>query len=225
MHANTTTGFGGTARRARRLDTTTLALIGLLGPIAFMAVALILPAFSEYSLLADPISALACGRYGAVQTLSFIVAGLSTFALAVGLRRTLPDRRATRGGIGLVALWGVCLLLDALFPLDPPGTGRPQSIPGTIHLIAALVAFLAILVAIGILSFAFRRSPGWRAFAPWSCALGVVAVATFFLPSEADRAGLYQRLFVGAIMLWLALVARQLGHGARRADGDDPRAV
>lgn len=211
MSANDTIGARGVVGQGTRWrDTDRLALLGLGGPLAFMAVALLLPIVSEYSLLGDTISELALGRYGAVQTIAFFVAALGSLALTVGLRRALPRTRGARAGIGLLALWTVCLVLDGLFPTDPLIPSVEQTPTGLIHLGAALVAFVSLLLAIFVLSFTFRRGAGWQQFAPWSFALGVMALVAFFLPSEGGRAGLYQRIFVGIVMLWLALVALRL---------------
>ncbi|CAA9581018.1 MAG: hypothetical protein AVDCRST_MAG18-3136 [uncultured Thermomicrobiales bacterium] len=211
MRANdTTVAQGAVGQSTRWRDTDRLALLGLGGPLAFMAVALLLPAVSEYSLLSDTISELALGRYGAVQTLAFFVAALGSLALTVGLQRTLPRTRGARVGSGLLAIWTLCLALDGLFPIDPLIPGVEQTPTGLIHLGAALVAFVSLLLAIFVLSFAFRRSDRWQRFFPWSFALGIAALIAFFLPSEGGRAGLYQRIFVGIVILWLALVALRL---------------
>lgn len=197
-------------RRAWWQETAVLATCGLIGPILFMAVALVLPRFSEYTLAADFISELAIGRHGWVQTVTFFVAGLSSLALALGLRQALGRGRGSRVGSGLLLVWGICLVVDGFFPIDPVGTGQASTLAGTIHLGVALLAFLCAMVAMFVLSFAFKRAEGWRSFVPWSFLLAGVALITFFLPSEGGRAGIYQRIFVGTVMLWLALAAIRL---------------
>ncbi|HEY8599769.1 MAG TPA: DUF998 domain-containing protein [Thermomicrobiales bacterium] len=211
MRANgATVAWEADAQHGRWHDTTTLARLGLVGPTVFMAVALLLPAVSEYSLVGDTISELAIGRFGMMQTITFFVAALSSLALTVALQRLLPKTPGVRIGIGLLALWSLCLAIDGIFPIDPLIPGIAQSSTSLVHLGAALTAFICVLLSIFLLSFGFRRIEGWQHFAPWSFTLGVLALAAFFLPSEGGRAGLYQRIFVGIVMLWLWLVAVRL---------------
>lgn len=212
---DTAIAWAATERRAPRRDATILANLGLIGPLIFMAVALLLPTVSEYSLLGDTISELALGRYGVVQTIAFFVLALSSLALTVGLWRTLPRTRGTHAGIGFLILWSLGVAIDGLAPIDPLIPGVEQSPTGMIHLGAALIAFVSVLLAIFVLSFTFRRDEDWQRFAPWSFALGAAALVAFFLPSEGGRAGLYQRIFVGIVMLWLTLVALHLRIDAR----------
>lgn len=213
---DTVTAWTVTGQQTHCRDTTILAHLGLLGPLIFMTVALLLPAVSEYSLISDTISELAIGRFGMVQTITFFVAALSSLALTLGLWRMLPKTKGVRTGSGLLAVWCLGLTVDGIFPIEPLIPGVKQSSTGLVHLGAALVAFICILLSIFVLSFSFRQMDEWRNFAPWSFTLGVLALAAFFLPSEGGRAGLYQRIFVGIVMLWLALMAVRLRNLARK---------
>lgn len=213
--ADTVTTRTATGQTTYRRDTTVLAHLGLLGPIVFMTVALLLPAISEYSLLGDTISELAIGRFGMIQTISFFVAALGSLALTLGLWRMLPKTKGVRVGTGLLAIWCLGLVVDGIFPIDPLVPGVAHSSTSLVHLGAAVLAFICVLLSMFVLSFSFRKIDDWRAFVPWSFTLGVLALAAFFLPSEGGRAGLYQRIFVGIVMLWLALVALHLRNLAR----------
>jgi hypothetical protein len=75
-----------------RLDL--FARLALAGVACFVASALLLPLFSEYTLTGDYVSELAIGRFGFVQTIAFLAFGLASLALAAGIRR------ATRGSWG-----------------------------------------------------------------------------------------------------------------------------
>jgi hypothetical protein len=56
--------------------------MAIVGQLVLLASALLLPIWSQYSLIRDNISELALGRYGFLQTAAFVLAGLGTLALA-----------------------------------------------------------------------------------------------------------------------------------------------
>jgi hypothetical protein len=55
-----------------------LAALAIVGQLVLITTALLLPIWSEYSLIGDNISELALGRYGFVQAAAFLIAGLGT---------------------------------------------------------------------------------------------------------------------------------------------------
>jgi hypothetical protein len=52
-----------------------LATLAIVGQLVLLASALLLPIWSQYSLIRDNISELALGRYGFLQTAAFVLAG------------------------------------------------------------------------------------------------------------------------------------------------------
>src|SRR3954468_19301733 len=103
---------------------------GIAGPL-FVAVFLVAGATrAGYNAKRHPVSLLALGAAGWVQTASFVVTGALVLCLAVGVWRALEAGGGAPGGACLVGLVGVGLLGAGLFPTDaalgyPPGTRRP----------------------------------------------------------------------------------------------------
>src|SRR5262245_35636967 len=101
-----------------------------------------------------PLSVLANGPGGWVQTANFVVTGLMVIAAAVGFRRTLgPNSRAVSLSLGT---FGAGMIVAAVFradPMDgfPVGTpiGPPTSIStsGLVHFAAGGVGFIALAVS------------------------------------------------------------------------------
>ncbi len=185
-----------------------LATVALVGSGCFVASALLLPAVSEYGIRGDFISELAIGRYGFVQTLAFLAFGIGAVALAVGLRRSTKGSWGSLVGSILVGLFGIGVLLDAAFPIDPGG--QMTTVAGTVHLVAALAAFVCMVVAMFVLSRTFKQDAGWRSLRSVSLVLALAALAAFFLPSGGEWAGLFQRVFVGIVISWMVIVAIRL---------------
>src|SRR5215208_8023611 len=94
-----------TLQEARRLQL--IAAGAIVGLAFFSATALLLPLVSEYSLTADYISELAIGRYGFLQTAAFFAAGVSSLALAVGIRVATKGSWGSRVGSIFIALYGL----------------------------------------------------------------------------------------------------------------------
>src|SRR5580704_2972747 len=68
-----------------------------------------------FSIPHDDASLLANGPLGWIQVVTFLVAGAMTIAAAVGVRRALPSRWASR----LIGLYGAGLMAAGVFRADP----------------------------------------------------------------------------------------------------------
>jgi hypothetical protein len=75
---------------------------------------LLLPIWSQYSLIRDNISELALGRYGFLQTAAFVLAGLGTLALAFVIRQLTKGSWGSRVGSLLVGVYGAGAILSAV---------------------------------------------------------------------------------------------------------------
>ncbi|MFI6674003.1 DUF998 domain-containing protein [Kribbella sp. NPDC050470] len=163
---------------------------------------------SGYDPMRHPVSSLALGDHGWVQTANFLVCGLLTIAFAVGLWRS-----GLRAGAVLIGIWGVGLVGAGVFVTDPV-SGFPVGTPnaseyttiGALHDGFSLPAFVALAAAQVVLS----GGQGWK----WRVysLLSATAFAVMFLLAGAgfdqnqslvDTAGLFQRLSVTIGWAWL----------------------
>jgi hypothetical protein len=154
------------------------------------------------------------GPYGGWLTVGLTSLGLGSLALALLLRRTLHARGAVfvQGGVGL---WGVCVLLAAVFPADPMGRWtEPPSAAGLIHGVAALIGFLALPLAALALARGLRDDQDWGEagahLVPLGilCAVSLLAFLTSLWPTlGANRPpvllGLTERVLLAANLAWL----------------------
>jgi hypothetical membrane protein len=182
-----------------------------------------------YDPLRHPVSLLALGPGGWVQSVNFCVSGLLYLAFAAGLWRTHGPWAATRAGIVLVAATAAGLVGAGIFPTDPvsgypPGT--PDRMTGRsgpaalLHDLSSAPVFLGLPVAMLLWARAFRRRgrPGW-AVGSAGCAAAVLlafvlAGAGFAqAPALVHLGGLFQRVSISVGMGWLTA----LGAGALRA--------
>ena len=192
---------------------TLLAVLGVAGHAFLAAIALLLPLVSEYTLIGDNISELAIGRYGYLQTAAFLAAGVGALAIAVGVRRTTNGAWGSRVGFLLAGFFGLGPILAAIFPtdrIDTPADLSSMTTVGTVHVATALVSFVGGIAGMFVLTKTFKQDARWRKFWPASLALAFAALVVFFVQGEGPWVGLYQRMLVGTITLWLVLVAFRL---------------
>jgi hypothetical protein len=166
-----------------------------------------------------PLSVLANGPGGWVQTANFVVSGLLVIAAALGVGRVL--RAETRAAPWILSIFGASMLAAALFPADPvdgfpPGTpaGFPTSVStaGLLHFAAGGVGFLALAVSCFVIARALSRR-NERAMARLSLAAGVIVILGFFAPMvlpgvPVGTAGIWLSVVVGWV--WLAFTSLAL---------------
>lgn len=178
--------------------------------VFFVAVVLSMPVLkgADYAAGTASISEGALGRFGWLQTAALIVLGLASLGLAFVLR----DAWTGLGGVAapaLIAVWGVGVTLAGIFPVDQGAKGETTA--ATIHLLAALVAFVALVAAIWFASFAFRSSGDWSSWFTTSLVTSAVATVALVVmagaPQEGSWGGYAQRAFVIIVVAWLAGVA------------------
>jgi hypothetical protein len=150
-----------------------------------------------------PLSVLANGPGGWVQTANFALTGAMVLAAAAGFRRALGP--TSRGVTWCLAAYGLGMIAGAVFRADPvdgfpPGTpaGFPTSISttGLIHFIVGAFVFLMLAMSALFAAWAMFR----RRVAPlaWlSLASGLIVCFGFF-------GGMV--LPVGILGIWLAVV-------------------
>lgn len=200
----------------------TRSLLGygvLAGPF-YLAVGLIQAFVRDgFDLARHPLSLLANGPGGWVQTANFILTGLMVLAAAVGIARVLgPKSRATSWFLGG---FGACMIVAAFFPADPVDgfpIGTPEGYPtsisttGMIHFVAGALGFIFLAVSCFLAARAMRRR-SVPSLARLSFLSGVAILLGFFggplfQSSVAATLGIWFSVVVG--WAWLILVSLHL---------------
>jgi hypothetical protein len=97
-----------------------------------------------------PASVLSNGDLGWIQVANFLVCGSLVIMTAIGMRQAMRTGRGSTWGPILIGLFGVGMILAAIFTADPvdgfpPGTplGPPTTITttGLLHFVTALAGF------------------------------------------------------------------------------------
>src|SRR5262245_19107197 len=200
----------------------TRSLLGygvLAGPF-YLAVGLIQALVREgFDLRRHPLSMLANGPGGWVQTANFVLSGLMVLSAAVGFRRV---RRPRSGAVSwFLGGFGASMLVAAVFPADPVDgfpVGTPEGPPttisttGLVHFAAGSLGFtcLAVSCFFAARTLSRRNTPS---LARLSFLSGLAVLLGFFggmaisnLP--VGTLGIWFSVLVG--WAWLALVSIHL---------------
>jgi hypothetical protein len=208
----------GSSGRSDAGGTRSLLMCGVLAGPIYLAVGIAQGLLRDgFDFERHPLSVLANGPGGWVQTANFVVTGLLVVAAAVGFQRAL---RATSRATGIfLGAFGVSMLVAAVCPADPMdgfpfgtplGPPTTMSTLGLLHFAAGGLGFVALAVACLVASRAMSRR-GESMLARLSLLSGVIVLVGFFsvaIPNSSPVIGIWVAVVVG--WLWLALMSRQL---------------
>jgi hypothetical protein len=218
-------------RNWRSASTTSLLLdCGvLMGPL-FVGTALVAGATrTQYSPRRHPVSALARGGSGWVQTANFLTAGTLTCLFAVGARRALrgqPGRTTLPlllGGAGVGLLGAGTFVTDPVsgYPPDVPDRTAQRTRTGLAHELFSVPVLLGIPVA-AVTHGIQRARRGQRRWAAYCIASAAVSLTGFLasgagfggMPRYVNWAGLLQRVGIVTAFGWMSVLALRLRRNA-----------
>ena len=166
-----------------------------------------------------PLSVLANGAGGWVQTANFVTTGLMVIAAAAGFARVLaPASRATSWWLGA---FGTSMIVAAVFRADPMDgfpVGTPAGPPtamtasGMTHFIVGTLGFTALGVSCLVAARVMSRR-GARSLARLSFASGVVVLVAFFGGGAfANKSGGILGIWISVVVgwAWLATISLHL---------------
>jgi uncharacterized protein DUF998 len=176
-----------------------------------------------YRPLRLPVSSLALGPRGWIQTANFVVAGAACLAGAAGLRLAGDRLTDSRTGPVMVAAAGAGLIGSAAFRTDPVG-GYPPGTPdvpvgssrtGTAHNLTAVPVFFGLSAAAACYGWRSWRAGQPPGFAIYCAATAVTVPVTSVLAGAGfgqsaglgRYGGLFQRASIITGFTWLTAVS------------------
>jgi hypothetical membrane protein len=188
-----------------------LARLTLAGVAVYVGIDVLLAFLRPgYSLLYNAESDYGRGPWYWVMDINFLLRCALSLAIAAALYRAARLDGRTDAGLALLVTWAICSGLLAFFADDPEGT--PQHGSGIVHLILAFVALTAVTVGTILISASLVSDPAWRPAAPVLLAISVAGALAYLLLGSASQhhhapGGLYERIFLGLELLWIAVAA------------------
>jgi len=193
---------------------TAAALAGMIGPVLFGAVLVVLTTL-QYSFMldmgwhpfADPAGAwpsgLALGPYGIVQVANFVVSGFLLALFAIGLHLGGTSGRGSPAGPVFLLVAGTAMALMG-FETDPIRGVEQGTTHGLIHDVAFVIFVIAQLCAVFFLWRRFKSYPRWQALSRYTLATGMLAMLLLLLP------GVAYYLFIVTLLAWIEVIAIRL---------------
>jgi drug/metabolite transporter (DMT)-like permease len=150
--------------------------------------------------------------------INFLLRCALSLAIASALYRVLRPQGGTRGGLYLLVTWAICSGLLAFFADDIEGT--PQHGSGVVHLVLAFIAFTCITIGLIMISGSMMSDPAWRPVAPVLLGISIAGAVAYLLEGAALKhhhapGGLYERIFLGLELLWIAIAAIAIARRTR----------
>lgn len=187
-----------------------LALLSLLGIALYVALDILLFFLRpDLSILHHAESDYGNGPWAWIMDSNFLLRCIFSLAAVGALWSALPRSRINRSALRLLAVWAIASGVLAFFADDYEG--MPSTKHGTVHLLAAGIAFLSCLLATLLLTGVLARL--WHKLSIGVALIGIWLIAALglglflnvgFKPGTLD--GLYERLFLGFELLWLVVV-------------------
>ena len=190
-----------TAARVRRVFTTAALALVLLYVLIDVVLQFLPP---HYSVVSDAESDLAVGPFGGAMNVNFLARAVMSGCVVVAVALTAPASRLRTAGSVLLALAGLCSAALVFFPTDvnPPGEFgmTPRTTVGLVHVVIATSGFLAVLLAMALLTRWIGRPRAVQGFFVVALVgLGMLAVS---LAVFAQVVGLTERLCLVGILGW-----------------------
>ncbi len=187
------------------------AICGIIGPILFWVMVIIesilRPGYSQsYNYVSD----LGVGPLAIIQNINFIIFGILTIGLAIGLRKGLPVQRSRslRIGVWFVILFAIGVLLAGVFP-----ESYLSAIP---HNYISATAFVAIIAAQLLIWQGLKNEDSsiWGRYATYSLISGLLSLILVIILKVAILYGFYpglsQRAFLLVSWIWIGITGLKL---------------
>jgi len=193
-----------------------LSLLTIAGAVLWVALVVAAQLLTpQQSALHMGMSGLATGRYGWLMKLAFVVRGLTALALVAAVAGSVPAAAVSLSGLVLFAAWGGGSALLACYDTDMPG--HKPTWRGQAHALIALLAYVAAVAGMILMSLQLRHDGAIAGVARWALLIALVAMvarlagfaAAARLPVHrlGRYAGLLQRAFLALVLLWTVLIA------------------
>jgi drug/metabolite transporter (DMT)-like permease len=211
-------------QRPARSRAKPLARLALAGVAIYVAIDVLLAFLRPaYSLIYNAESDYGRGPWYWVMDINFLLRCALSLAIAGALYRVVRPGDGTRGGLVLLVTWAISSGLLAFFADDLEG--QPLTFSGIVHLVLAFIAFTCIAIGAILISASLMSDPAWRPAAPVLLAISIAGAVAYLLLGTAlthqhAPGGLYERVFLGLELLWIAVAAITITRRSRTQPGE-----
>ncbi len=189
----------------------------IVGIIIYVAIDILLAFLRpDYSSLHNAESDYGRGPYSWVMDINFLLRCVLSLALVKAIWTTFPKEKPIKKASYWLIAWAISSGLLAFFADNP--FGYPKLKSGSIHLLLAFVVFISALVGMVLLTRRFMIVQAWRDTAGLLVGITILAIVSLVLMGYVGirphtLGGLYERFFLGSVLLWEGVVAIKIISG------------
>jgi hypothetical membrane protein len=186
-------------------------IITVLGIVIYIAIDIVLVFLRpDYSSLHNAESDYGRGPYFWVMDINFLLRCGLSLALVKSIWTTFPKENPIKKTSYWLIAWAISSGLLAFFADNPYGYPKLKS--GSIHLLLAFVAFISVLAGMILLNMRFRAIKTWHRTANLLIGVTIFTIVSLLLMGHSSfrphtLGGLYERVFLGSVLLWEGVVA------------------
>jgi uncharacterized protein DUF998 len=165
-----------------------------------------------YNPRSDAVSDYGIRRYRAWFWAQAVAGGVAGLALAIAFAETTPSIPTV---VVMLLVSVVARFLVPLFPTDQNGS-RFQTVPGTIHMVLAIVIFASLIIVASKFGSAVEHEAAWQGVKGWLSALpwvmtgAAIGILLALRPRLKLKFGLIERLFYVSSIAWFLIVSIEL---------------
>jgi hypothetical membrane protein len=206
-----------------------LSLSGLIAPILFTSMTVICaslrPGYSHADQFMSELAATGTSHADLMAYAGFIPSGLMCTVFGISLLLLLPKSILGRIAAVLVIFFGIGVVAAGFYPCDEGCPQQDGSTANMIHNQVSGLAFMSMIVGIFLNGIAFRKFDFWKT--TWLYSVASALLATVFmilllnsLESPVNK-GLWQRLLLATIFLWMMILGTKLFNFSRKNQRDN----
>lgn len=158
---------------------------------------------TDYDWVHVPLSFYVLGPYGGMVEAVFFVLAPALVAIGAGWYLALDRKARSAAPLLLFVLAAIALCITAIEFTDVPG--RPRTLHGFVHVLAAGSTFILVTVAMLLQSWRLRHDPRWHGRFPDAFTLAAVTFAALWIYAlvKSIPRGLAEKVVIALILLWL----------------------
>lgn len=170
---------------------------------------------TDYNVLGTPLSFYVLGPYGGAVEAGYFALAAGLVAFGIGWYRALARDARSAAPLLLFVLGAIALAVTAVESTDVPG--RPPTLHGFLHIVAAGATFICVTVAMLLQSWRLRHDPHWRPRFRSAFTLAAITFAALWIYAlvKPIPRGLAEKVVVALILAWLWRAAWWLARGRK----------
>jgi hypothetical protein len=157
----------------------------------------------------------------AMNYLGFMLSAGLILIFVLAFRTRLPRTVPNSIGTSLLVIFAVSMFLAGVFSCDVGCSPSKPTLDQKLHDLFSILAFPAFTIGVFFWGLSLCRNASWRRFGIYSVVTANLSLVLLvaMVQSEATRegTGMYQRLYLGILFLWLIAISarqwREIGSG------------